>query len=179
MKTPTRARVRGFWWVGYGATPSKTGGGYGSSGGGGRPRRVGGYGAGLPRPCPRRARPSPALHPSAGGKKVGVAVGSCCYGISRMFCEQKKKKRQFAPAGCGASRSKLRRNGSLLLLARSLPRRRPLFSCAMGRFATVKALLSATPPQAVLISPPSDMLEESVLRSTSGGTLSSEEERVC
>jgi hypothetical protein len=36
----------------------------------------------------------------------------------------------------------------------------------MGRFATVKALLSATPPQAVLISPPSDMLEESVLRST-------------
>ena len=32
-----------------------------------------------------------------GGKKVGVAVGSCCYGISRMFCEQKKKKRQFAP----------------------------------------------------------------------------------
>jgi hypothetical protein len=43
----------------------------------------------------------------------------------------------------------------------------------MGRFATVKALLSATPPQAVLISPPSDMLEESVLRSTSGGTLSS------
>ena len=43
----------------------------------------------------------------------------------------------------------------------------------MGRFATVKALLSATPPQAVLISPPSDILEESVLRSTSGGTLSS------
>ena len=43
----------------------------------------------------------------------------------------------------------------------------------MGRFATVKALLSATPPQAVLISPPSDMLEESVPRSTSGGTLSS------
>ena len=43
----------------------------------------------------------------------------------------------------------------------------------MGRFATVKALLSATPPHAVLISLPSDMLEESVLRSTSGGTLSS------
>ena len=42
-----------------------------------------------------------------------------------------------------------------------------------GRFATVKALLSATPPHAVLISLPSDMLEESVLRSTSGGTLSS------
>ena len=46
-----------------------------------------------------------------------MAVGSCCYGISRMFCEQKKKKTEFAPAGGGVSRSKLRRNGSLLLLA--------------------------------------------------------------
>jgi hypothetical protein len=34
-----------------------------------------------------------------------------------MFCEQKKKKTAFAPADSGVSRSKLRRNGSLLLLA--------------------------------------------------------------
>ena len=42
----------------------------------------------------------------------------------------------------------------------------------MGRFESVKALLSVTPPMAVCIDLPSDVLEEAALRSTSGGTLS-------
>ena len=46
-----------------------------------------------------------------------MAVGSCCYGNSHIFCDKKRKKNEFAPAGGGDSRSKLRRNGSLLLLA--------------------------------------------------------------
>ena len=45
-------------------TGQKGGRVYGSGGRGGRHPRVGGYGAGLPRPCPCRARPSPALHGS-------------------------------------------------------------------------------------------------------------------
>ena len=41
-----------------------------------------------------------------------------------------------------------------------------------GRFRSVESLLSATPPRAVRLNLHSDVLEESALRSTTGGTLS-------
>ena len=42
---------------------------------------------------------------------------SGCYGKSHIFGDKKGKKKEFAPAGAGASRRKLRGKGSLLLLA--------------------------------------------------------------
>ena len=104
-----------------------------------------------------------------------MAVGSCCYGSSHIFCDKKRKKNEFAPAGGGDSRSKLRRNGSLLRLASS-PTEQATTSQIMahaGRFRTLNSLLSTTPPMAVRLNLHSDVLEESALRSTTDGTLSS------